>query len=273
MRPIQNTHALIGVVCLVLLCTPVLTACGSGLAAALNPATVTFTPLPPTETWTPEPTATLTKTPLPTATETAVPTATQTSPPTQTPTPESHRMDALVEKLYADGVIHSTAGVYTSLGDFDQEWAQLNWYQWYPMGVTPENFILRLDAAWESASKTANWADSGCGVVFSEKDEDNHHAVFLNMDGYVRTHKFMNGWWYDQQGGYYGPFSTPADHAEFVLVVENQVLTVFVNGKQVVQYEDAYIRRGNLGLSLASGSNLDFGTRCEMRDIDYWVIR
>jgi hypothetical protein len=92
------------------------------------------------------------------------------------------------------------------------------------------------------------------------------------MDGYVRTHKIRNSTWYDQKAGYYGKFDVPKDNAEIVLVVEDKVLSVFVNEKLIVQYEDTYIEKGNLALSLASGTNKGFGTKCEMKNIDYWDI-
>jgi hypothetical protein len=182
------------------------------------------------------------------------------------------RMENLISTLYSSGVIHSREGDYYSLPDFDESWAQIGWYEWWTIGHKANNFVLRADASWESASNKANWDNAGCGFVFSIADNDNHHAIFLDMDGYVRTHKVMNGYFYDQQGGYYGKFEIPSDHAELVLAVEKQVLTVLVNGKVVVKYEDKYIKQGDIALSLASGTNKDFGTRCEMENIDFWEI-
>ncbi len=246
----------------------ILTACStiSGLSAKINPTAT----LPVASTDTPTPPPAPTATTIPSATETATPEPSPTNTATSTAT--VNPVQGLLQTLFDEGIIHSMDGEYFSIPDFDQSWAQLYWYQWYYTGFEPQNFVIRVDAAWESASNTANWADSGCGIIFSEEDVDNHHAVFLTMDGYVRTHKLMDNYYYGQQGGYCGPFEIPKDSAEMIVVVENQILTVLVNGEKVVQYEDVYIEQGNLGLSLASGTNKDFGTRCEMTNIDYWEI-
>ncbi|MCE5209243.1 MAG: hypothetical protein LLG42_13150, partial [Chloroflexi bacterium] len=225
-------------------------------------STITSTSLPPTET----------PTPLPTDTSIPTPTKTKTITPTPTLFTDT-RMGALVQSLYDDEIIHSTKGTYHLLDDFDESWAQIEWYQWYLTDFQPENFIIRVDATWESASQTANWDNSGCGFVFSASDENNHHAVFLTMDGYVRPHKYQHNVYTELQSGYYGQFDIPKDSAEIILIVENKFLTVMVNREVVVQFDDASLQKGGLGLSLASGTNKDFGTRCEMRNIDYWGIQ
>lgn len=224
-------------------------------------ATVTSTPVPPTET--PTPTPTLTGTPTPTKTITLTPTATKLT---------DTRMGALVQYLYDEGIIHTLDGDYYQLDDFKEEWAQIDWYQWFPTGFEPASFIIRVDATWESASRTANWFNAGCGIVFAEQSEDTHHVVFLTMDGYVRPYRFQHNVGTILQSGYYGFFDVPKDSAEIILIVDDQVLTVLIDRKKVVTFSDASIQRGSLGLSLASGTNTGFGTRCEMINIDYWEI-
>jgi hypothetical protein len=240
----------------------------------------------------PPPTAAPTETPLPTQTETPLPTFTPTRtdiPDTPTPTvdytlvaqatQESQRVDELFASLSGMGAFGDSdaaslrnASEYYQFDDFDEEWAQLYWYQWWPTGYRPENFILSVDASWESASRTANWSDSGCGFVFSASDENNHFAVFLAMDGYVRTHKFVNNEFYGQQGGYVGHFDVPADSAHIILSVNQQKMTVVVDDKKIVQYVDDYITAGDLALSLFSGTNKDFGTRCTMTNIELFIL-
>ncbi len=224
-------------------------------------ATVTRTPVPPTET--PTPTVTLTSTPTVTSTKTLTPTATKLT---------DTRMGALVQYLYDEGIIHTLDGDYYLLDDYVNEWAQIDWYQWDRTGYEPSSFIIRVDAAWESASRTANWFDAGCGFVFSDSGEDTHHVVFLTMDGYVRPYRVKHNVGTILQTGFYDYFDVPADSAEIILVVEDQVMTVLVDRKKIVSFSDGSIQRGSLGLSLISGTNTGFGTRCEMTNIDYWEI-
>jgi hypothetical protein len=205
-------------------------------------------------------TATLTSTPAPSATPTKI-----SSP---TPTPDN----ILLTRLSDMGILHTITGEYHRINDFDENWAQIDWYQWWRTDYAPENFVIRVDASWESASMIANWENSGCGIIFSDRGVNDHSAVFLTMDGYVRTHKYKGGYLYQQQGGYFGKFDVPSDSAELIVVVENQWLTVLVNGEQVVHYQDVYIAKGYVALSLVSGTNKDFGTRCSMQNIDFWDI-
>ena len=49
--------------------------------------------------------------------------------------------------------------------------------------------------------------------------------------------------------------------------------TVLVNGDVVGEYSlpQSRLLEGNFGLSLLSGTNKDFGTRCEMTNIHAWI--
>ncbi|GAP22194.1 hypothetical protein [Leptolinea tardivitalis] len=236
-------------------------------ACSANPA--------PTPTSTPEaimttvaPTAAATETLKPT--ETQVPT--QTAIPTLTPTSESAGMEKLVKKLYEDKIITSTEGEYHHLDDFDEEWAQLYYYQWWYTDYSPSNFIIQADMEWESASKTANFGDSGCGFVYHTEDAGDHHATFLMMDGKVQTYRAVNNNWTTLKGGNAGRFNTPKDKAHMTLVVDNQWITVYVNEKKVVHFQDTKLQGGKLALTLASGTNKDFGTRCIMKNVELWEL-
>jgi hypothetical protein len=77
----------------------------------------------------------------------------------------------LVQELHSEGYLIRTGGTYYAIEDFDESWAQINWYSWWHTGYSPTNFVIRADASWDSASNKANWWNSGCGFVFREKDE------------------------------------------------------------------------------------------------------
>jgi hypothetical protein len=177
-----------------------------------------------------------------------------------------------VQQLYEEEVISTTSGVYHRLDDFDESWAQINWYQWWRTGLTLENFIVRVDAEWESASKSANWFSSGCGFVYSEDGADNHFASFLALDGNVYNNRVRNGISSNPPGGYYGSVGTPEGSAELMMVVDETVVRFYVNGKQVSRFVDTTIQAGAFALTLNSGTNLDFGTRCRMSNIDVWEL-
>jgi hypothetical protein len=71
-------------------------------------------------------------------------------------------------------------------------------------------------------------------------------------------------------------FDNPADRpqeADFAIIVNGTYTYVLVNNEVVGEYTLAKskVLRGDIGLSLLSGTNRGFGTRCEMTDIHVWT--
>jgi hypothetical protein len=178
-----------------------------------------------------------------------------------------------VQQLYEENVISTTNGKYHRVDDFNQSWAQINWYQWWRTGLKLENFVVRVDAEWESASKIANWFASGCGFVYSENGTYDHFASFLALDGNVYNHRVRSGVSSNPAGGYYGTVGTPNGSAELMMVVDQTIVSFYVNGKRVSRFSDSTISKGDFALTLNSGTNLDYGTRCKMSNIDIWELK
>lgn len=67
-------------------------------------------------------------------------------------------------------------------------------------------------------------------------------------------------------------FDNPAE-AEFALIVQDAYAYVLVDDEDVGEYTLAQSRslRGNLGLTVLSGTNKDYGTRCEMTNLHLWI--
>jgi hypothetical protein len=179
---------------------------------------------------------------------------------------------AVIARLYDNRVITTSEGKYTHLDDFDESWAQINWYQWWPTGLEPTNFVIRADAKWQSASESANLFNAGCGFVYAENGEDNHYVTFLAMDGNVHTYRVKSGVGTEMTGGFYGRLDTPKANAQILLAVDNSTVTVLVNNKKVVRFQDKSLDQGKLGLTLFSGTNKDYGTRCQMTNIEVWQL-
>jgi hypothetical protein len=186
---------------------------------------------------------------------------------------------ALAENMYSDilqlqsdGVLQNTEGQYYIVDDFEESWAQINWYQWWRTGLQPTNFVVRAHTEWESASRTANWFDSGCGFVFRETDEDNHYVIFLALDGNVYMKGYVEGKYRELGREYYGKLDFMNGEADVVLVVEGDHIVYFINGEKIFERNHNYLDSGNLDLTLVSGTNKDFGTRCEITDIEVWAL-
>ena len=64
----------------------------------------------------------------------------------------------------------------------------------------------------------------------------------------------------------------PEGEAEFVMAVQDQTITVYVNGVQAFSYTEPLYKPGVLTYSLVSGTNKGYGTRCKMTDVSLWAL-
>ena len=226
------------------------------------------------------PTPAPTDTPQPTATHTLVPT--ETLVPTSTPRPTStpnmaatqHIEDLQAEaQTYVDkGFLTSADGRFREYDDFEVEWAQLNWYQWEPLSDTVSDFYLKGHFKWESAYRNADV--SGCGFVFGLQQSSDHYAVFLDRSQILFL--ISNGSGTRELGKTRGTgkvkFEMPAE-ADFTLIVNDSYAYVLVNEEVISEYTLSQTQplRGRLGLTVLSGTNKDYGTRCEMTNLHAWI--
>ena len=226
----------------------------------------------PTSTSIPEPTATSTAIPTPT------PSPSPTPRPTQTPdlaaTQRVEELNAEVQAYFDKGYLTTTEGRFKELEDFSYDWAQLGWYNWLPLGESASDFFMSAHFKWNSAYQNSDI--SGCGFIFSLQENDDHYAVFLDRSKvfFLIT---------DRRLGYSKPitptrgtgrvkFDYPAE-ADFTLIVKGTYAYVLVNGDVVGEYTLAQSRpmHGDLGLTVLSGTNRDYGTRCEMTNLHLWI--
>ncbi len=181
-------------------------------------------------------------------------------------------MMARVDTLLADGHLSSSAGTYFPLEDFSENRPQLNWYLWWQTGHEPTDFVIRADVDWESASETADWWNSGCGFVFRGQNTVNHYRAYLALDGNVYFNAVVNGGWVDLGRGYVGRIDNLSGSAEIMLVMEDDMMVFFVDGERVYVRSYGGLDEGYLAMTLASGTNKDYGTRCSFTNIDLWEL-
>lgn len=229
-------------------------------------------------------TATPTFEPIPSAMQTPTPTASQTprpSPtlrPTWTPdlaaTRHVEELNREIESYYSKGYLATTNGRTREFEDFRYDWAQLGWYNWLPLGDSASDFFLSAHFYWDSALQTSN--TSGCGFIFGRQPNDDHYAIFLDR---MKVHFVIT----DRALGYSKPvspirgsglveFEYPAE-ADFAVIVKGAYAYVLVNGEDVAEYALSQSRapHGSLGLTVLSGTNKDYGTRCEMTNLRLWT--
>lgn len=187
-------------------------------------------------------------------------------------TQQAEGMYTIVQGLSKDGVLKNTAGDYHLIENFKEEWAQIGWYQWWSTGYQPQDFVISAHTAWESASKTADWYAAGCGFVFHAKDEDNHYLIYLALDGNVYMKGYVDGKFREMGRENVGKINNIKGEADVTLAVQGDKIVYYVNGQKVFERKNQEIPQGDLGLTLVSGTNKDYGTRCEMTDIQLWQL-
>lgn len=236
-------------------------------------ACATVAPPPPTSTSTPKPTSTNTSVP----TETAIPTSTPR--PTRTPdlaaTEHMSNLEAEAKAYFDQGYLTTADGRFREYGDFEEEWAQLGWYSRWHLNQSVKDFYMSAHFKWTSAYRSADL--SGCGFVFAIQPNDDHYAVFLDRSKvyFVETEYYYRAFSPTRGTGrveFGNPFDEPVE-ADFTLIVKDTSAFVLVDGELVGEYTLAQSKnlRGLLGLALMSGTNKDFGTRCEMTNLHVWT--
>jgi hypothetical protein len=231
-----------------------------------------------------QPTPTSTPEPSPSATATITPTATRTPRPSPTPRPtqtpnlaateRAEELNAEVQGYFEKGYLTTTEGRFRELDDFSYDWAQLGWYRPFPVQNAVGDFVLSAHFNWDSAFKNSDI--SGCGFIFGVQPNDDHYAVFLDRqkvfflitDNTVGFSRPVS----PTRGTGVVKFDYPAE-ADFTLIVKGAYAYVLVDGEVSAEYTLAQSRssKGGIGLTVLSGTNKDYGTRCEMSNLHLWL--
>ena len=175
----------------------------------------------------------------------------------------------LLAELEEDGLI-SGDGSTIYYGDYENAWAQIDYYQWITFQEA-ERFVFSSNVSWASAISTPNFFDAGCGLIFNEGDGNaNHLMASIRMDGNIYFSGIRN-YNYLSYGAYkYGAASTKGS-ANFVVVVDRDKATIYLDGKRIVRKADLPIMGNGVGLATLSGTNKDYGTRCTWEDIFFYT--
>jgi hypothetical protein len=225
------------------------------------------------------PTIILTKTSKPMAKAAIVPTPTKVSYPTLIPnlaaTQAYENFSTKIREYYDAGYISTSNGIYHQLEDYKNSWAQINYYQWYPTGLSPTDFVLRTDISWKSASAAAD--SSGCGFVFRLQDKsqnENHYVFFLSLKGYIDIATNLELIGKSMGTALYGK---PAQNGTVTttLIVENNIFRVIIDNKLIKVYTglQGKLTTGGLAYTIASGINTSYGTECSFKNTQLWELK
>jgi hypothetical protein len=200
--------------------------------------------------------------------------------PTVTPTPTS-TPDATATALYAGwqaelenfvqlGDLGAMEGSFTPYADFEKESAQIGSYQGVPLAEAGTEFLFGAHLKWSTAIQNPEL--SGCGLIFGLQPNRDHYAVILDQSRIILL--MRRGAYAAEIGKRAGKgttsFGNPAE-ADLQVLVRGQQAYVAVDG-EVTEYSlpSELGPAGTLALTVLSGTNKGYGTRCEMSGIHVW---
>jgi hypothetical protein len=216
-----------------------------------------------------------TDTPAPEPTATMRPT--WTPKPTNTPdTAATQAYDELfgkVQQFANEGLITTTEGKYIEVEDFRKEYAQIGWLNPTFLDFQVEHFVYMGHVRWSTATSTSDV--SGCGIIFSGQSDGRMYGTALDKSRIYFTSTDAN--YYYELGKTSGTglldLGNPAEVDLTVLVFENQAY-VYVDNRFIGLYTLSRDKpqRGYFGYGIISGTNKDYGTRCEITNSRIWEI-
>ena len=232
---------------------------------------------------TPAPTEAPTEPPVvSTATNTAVPT--KTPLPTKTPnlaaTQQIEDAQAHVQSYVDAGYLEGTSGKLVQLDDYQDELAQTGSLDFAFAGYDGQvkDFAVWAKVKWENAGEIIKPHYSGCGFGFRINGE--------TLDGYtamLTTERVLLTYCNDNRCGEIGKTSGPGKlnygnpaEATMEMVVHDTKAYVLVDGEFIGEYtllQDKLLDPGFVIYTIISGTNRDYGTRCEITDANVWVVK
>jgi hypothetical protein len=153
--------------------------------------------------------------------------------------------------------------------------AKIGFWESQPTGLSPTNFAVESDVAWDSASSTSNWFAAGCGYVFHHTADTDEYMVFLSLDGWIESVATNKGKGQYMGDAYFDKMQIPAGKAHIALVVNGNQYAFFVNGRLAKKYTGytGGILTGELHYAQVSGTNIGFGTSCEYTNTELWTSK
>ncbi len=172
----------------------------------------------------------------------------------------------LIRMLQLKERITQSAGTYSASADLETALAQMGFYQNHSLGIAAQDFLIQSDISWESAYERPNNMDSGCGFTFRAKDNLNFLQVFVALDGNIYLNGFRNGAKVPLATYSYSQWSLKGS-GTLTLAASGSKISVLYNQSLLGTITDAtWLGTGDLGLTVFSGTNYDYGIRCNFKN-------
>ena len=213
---------------------------------------------------------------LPASTDAPHTVPTSEAPPTLQITPASQvppDIQQLVEDYYEKGYLPSTEGEYHHLEDFTKESADRQVvFEKRATGYDVKDFMVKAHFKWHSA--IANPDPGGCGWAF-RGTRDSTYFTFVDRE-WIYLGIFKGSQWtrYGKtSGNAWVGLGNPAE-ADVTLTVSKGKAYYIIDGAFASSYTlsmDSLTGVGELDYAVVAGTFKDYGTRCEMTNVDLWI--
>lgn len=191
--------------------------------------------------------------------------------------PVAAELSSQVQKLSDEGRISTTDGTYIKLEDFSEDMAQIGFLTYWYFDFELEHFVLSAHVKWSTALDTSD--TSGCGIVFGLEETgayQDYYGVILDKSRIYFTYT-KSGYYYElgkTSGTGRLSFGNPAE-ADLILLVYDKRAFVYVDDEFIGEYTLSNDKplEGKFGFGLISGTNRDYGTRCEISNAGIWSLK
>jgi len=215
--------------------------------------------------------------PLPTTAASPEPTLSSADTPDAAATQQASGLQTRIKKYVSDGYLTSDQGNFSPLTDATFELAKINYLSVKDAGYEEKAGDF---AAWSHVKLTSaasvNYPEySGCGFIFRLNDNGDSYRAMITKDRVLIVscrNKLCS-----EVGKAKGSGRLSYDNdfeADVELVVNDTNAHVSVDGQSIGDYllsGDFLTDPGYFGYSVISGTNKDYGTRCEFSNGGMWI--
>jgi|GEM_PF-3277314 hypothetical protein len=169
-----------------------------------------------------------------------------------------------------------SSGIYYQLADYDYSLARLGTQKAIGSGRFPKDFIMRSQISWWTAPGPVSWKEAGCGYIFRYVDKNNYYSINWSLDGKVYLKRKTKGYETLAFEAPYPNLRQARGTGKIMLAISDTQVVAFYNDKRVFRMVDSPLngsmKSGEVGLVVFSGTNVDFGTRCQFTQNELWEV-
>jgi hypothetical protein len=162
---------------------------------------------------------------------------------------------------------------YYTVDDVDQAWNDKDEFWYKTVAEEAGDYVLSATVYWTAPADMGEPARNGCGFIYGMSDPKHFHVTVVSPDQKVHTYRKRSAEEIEMKGGDVpgGGLGVSSGEAELMVVVENKTMTAYVNGTQIVMFNDPYIDYGQMGLAVDAATYSGF--TCSFKDIEVWVLK